>query len=111
MTVGCYSPSSRAVLGALLNALYTVTPSGVTFNAFTDATETDAMWAVGMTPFGVYAHGLDMHFGLVDAAHLYVALSDVVESLQTLEHSRLLMKRYRKSLGDIARREVYVGFN
>jgi hypothetical protein len=105
------SDASRAVLGALLNTLYGVTPSGVTFNAFTNATETDAMWAVGMTPFGVYAHGLDMHFGLVDAAHRHVVLSDVVESLQTLEHARLLMKRYRKSLVDIARREVYVGFN
>jgi hypothetical protein len=103
--------ASRALLGALLSTLYGVAPSGVGYSPAANATEMNHMWTVGMTPYGHFSQGLDSHFGLRDAAHRNVLLSEafaVISNLKTLLNTML---RLRKDARELLSPAEYTQFN
>lgn len=97
------SDASRALLGSLLSTLFGVAPSGVGYNPSSNSTELAHMWTVGMTPYGHFAQGLDSHFGLKDAAHRNVLLSEayaVISNLKTLLSTMLRLRKDARELLD-----------
>jgi hypothetical protein len=82
----------RPIVGGLLQSLFGVTPTHVTWSSKHNSTMVDYRWGIGHTPFGPFAESSSLSFAQRDAARrntivtmLNVTMSGVLETLQSIK--------------------------
>lgn len=92
--------ATRQIIAAVLQLGWGLSHSGVTWNTAHNATEPDPLWAVGLTPFGVYSLQEQLSFAQRDAAARTPIHALLAEALAELRQLRIYFSEFGLELDD-----------
>lgn len=84
----------RPITGALLQSLFGVAPTHVTWSSQHNSTLVDYRWGIGHTPFGPFSEGSSLSFSQRDAARRNTILTMLNATMSNVLHTLESIKNY-----------------
>ncbi|KAL6045728.1 DUF4261 domain-containing protein [Balamuthia mandrillaris] len=102
--------ASRPVLATLLQSIWGVSPTHISWDVAHSRKREDFLWSLGNTPFGPFSTSILLSFAQKDASvrhHIYAAVNQLLSNTTSLLQ---LFSSYHLELEDVLSTEAYIEF-